>query len=172
MERRTRLAIDGDRFLVNGRPTYEGRVYRGWPVEGLLLNSRMVQAIFDDRNPETRGRWAYPDTGVWDPERNVAEFLAMLPEYRRSGLLAVTLNLQGGSPEGYSRAQPWHNSAFAADGALDPAYLDRLRRVLDRLDSLGMVAIVGLFYFGQDERLADEAAVRRGVENAVGWLLD
>ena len=172
MERRTILTIEGDRFLINGRPTYAERAYRGWPIEGLLFNARMVQAIFDDLNPETRSRWAYPDTGVWDPERNVAEFITMLPEYRRAGLLAVTLNLQGGSPEGYSRDQPWVNSAFLPDGGLDAAYLDRLQRVLDRLDGLGMVAIVGLFYFGQDERLADEAAVRRGVENAVGWLLD
>src|SRR5688500_17525417 len=130
MERQTSLAIEGDRFLINGRPTYEGRSYRGLPIEGLLLNSRMVQATFDDLNPETRQRWAYPDSGVWDPERNVAEFLAMLPEYRRAGLLAVTLNLQGGSPEGYSREQPWVNTAFNADGSLDAAYLDRLRRIL------------------------------------------
>jgi hypothetical protein len=172
MAGRTSIAIEGERFLINGQPTYAGRVYRGWPVEGLLLNSRMVQAIFDDLNPETRARWAYPDTGCWDPERNVNEFIAQLPEYRRHGLLAVTVNLQGGSPEGYSKTQPWENSAFEPDGALRPAYLDRLRRVLDRLDELGMVAIVGLFYFGQDERLRDEAAVRRAVDNAAGWLLD
>jgi hypothetical protein len=35
-----------------------------------------------------------------------------------------------------------------------------------------MVAIIGFFYFGQDEHLTDEAAVRRGVERAAGWLLD
>lgn len=172
MRRHTSVGIEGERFLIDGRPTYAGRRYRDWPIEGLLLNSRMVQAIFDDRNPATRDRWAYPDTGVWDPERNVAEFLAMLPEYRAHGLLAVTLNLQGGSPEGYSKAQPWVNTAFGPDGALDPACLDRLARVLDRLDELGMVAILGLFYFGQDEHLRDEAAVRRGLDNAVGWVLD
>src|SRR5918997_307268 len=141
-QRRTQVSIEGERFLINGRPTYEGRRYRDRPVEGLLFNSRMVQAIFDDTNPATRDRWAYPDTGVWDPERNVSEFLAMLPEYRSHGLLAVTINLQGGSPEGYSKEQPWANSAFTPDGELDPAYLDRLRRVLDRLDELGMNAIV------------------------------
>ena len=37
--------------------------------------------------------------------------------------------------------------------------LDRLEAILDRADELGMVAIVGYFYFGQDERLRDEAAV-------------
>ena len=167
----TAVGIAGEDFLLDGAPTYAGRSFDGHRVEGLLFNARMVQALFDDRNPETRDRWAYPDTGVWDPERNVREFLAMLPEYRRHGLLAVALNLQGGSPESYSREQPWHNSAFTPDGDLDPAYLDRLRRVLDRLDRLGMVAIVGLFYFGQDERLRDEAAVRRAVDNAVRWLL-
>ena len=124
MPRRTTLSIDRERFLINGRPTYEGRRYRDWPIEGLLFNSRMVQAIFDDTNPATRDRWAYPDTGVWDPERNVGEFLAMLPEYRRHGLLAVTVNLQGGSPEGYSahRHHLWENSAFDPDGTPRPAY--------------------------------------------------
>jgi hypothetical protein len=35
-----------------------------------------------------------------------------------------------------------------------------------------MVVILGLFYFGQDERIADEAAVRRAVENSVHWVLE
>lgn len=168
----THIGIEGEDFLINGRPTYAGREWNGQRIEGLLFNARMVQAIFDDLNPETRGRWAYPDTSVWDPERNVREFLSALPDDRSHGLLAVTINLQGGSPESYSKVQPWHNSAFDELGGLRPAYLDRLRRVLDRLDELGMIAIVGLFYFGQDERLRDEAAVIRGVENAVGWLLE
>jgi hypothetical protein len=136
------------------------------------MNSRMVQATFDDRNPETRTRWAYPDTGAWDPDRNTREFLAAMPEWRRHGLLAVTVNLQGGSPEGYSKGQPWHNSAFEADGALRDDYLARLRRVLDEADRLGMVVIVGYFYFGQDQRLRDEAAVRRATRDATRWLLD
>jgi hypothetical protein len=131
----------------------------------------MVQATFDDANPDTVARWAYPDTGVWDPERNVSEFVDALPVYRQHGVLAVTVNFQGGSPEGYSKNQPWLNSGFSADGELKPAYIDRMRRVLDRLDALGMVAILGLFYFGQDERLRDESAVVKAVENAVKWVL-
>ncbi len=168
----TRVEIVGEDFLIDGRPTYAGREWRGRRIEGLLLNARMVQATFDDLNPATRSRWAYPDTGQWDPGRNLGEFLAMLPEYRRHGLLGITVNLQGGSPEGYSREQPWDNGAFAPDGALRPAFMERLRRVLDGADALGMVVIVGLFYFGQDERLRDEAAVRRAVEDATHWLLE
>ena len=165
------MSIEGDQFHINGEPTYRARYYRGIKIEGLLLNSRMVQGIFDDLNPQTRSKWAYPDTHRWDPERNTREFVAAMPEWRRHGLLAFTINLQGGSPEGYSKAQPWENSAFDPDGGLRPKYMRRLSRILDRADQLGMVPIVGLYYFGQDQRVKDEAAVRRGVDNAVRWIL-
>ena len=169
--RKTTVAIAGDRFLINGKPTYAGRKWRGMRIEGLLMNSRMVQGIFDDLNPETRGRWAYPDTKQWDAERNTREFIAAMPEWRRHGLLSFTVGLQGGSPQGYSQDQPWHNSAFNADGTLRPDYMSRLERILDRADELGMVPIVGYFYFGQDQRLEGDAAVRRGVQEATTWLL-
>jgi hypothetical protein len=169
---RTEIGIQGEKFLLDGKPTYAGRTWNGKPIEGLLFNSRMVQGIFDDLNPETRTRWAYPDTGQWDPERNTREFIAALPEWRRHGLLAFTINLQGGSPQGYSRDQPWHNSAIAADGSLRADYLARLGRILDRADELGMAVILGLFYFGQDQRLRDEAAVVRAVDATVDWLYE
>jgi hypothetical protein len=172
LARHTEIAIRGDRFLINGKPTYAGRTYRGMRIEGLLMNCRTVQAIFDDLNPATRERWAYPDTHRWDPERNTREFVAAMPEWRRNGLLAITVNLQGGSPEGYSKAQPWENSAIDPEGNLRPAYMTRLARILDRADELGMAVIVGYFYFGQDQRVKDEAAVRRAVSNATNWLLD
>jgi hypothetical protein len=170
--RRTEVSIRGDRFFLNGKPTYAGRTYNGMKVEGLLMNIRVVQGIFDDLNPETRARWAYPDTGQWDPDRNTREFVAAMPEWRQHGVLAFTIGMQGGSPEGYSRNQPWENSAIDAEGALRPAYMDRLRKILDRADELEMAPIVGCFYFGQDQRVKDEAAVRRAVTNTANWLLD
>jgi hypothetical protein len=171
-QRATEIAIRDDMFLINGKPTYAGRTWNGHKIEGLLFNSRMVQAIFDDLNPDTVHLWAYPDTKKWDAERNTREFIAALPSWRRHGLLAMTLNLQGGSPQGYSKNQPWHNSAFKEDGTLRNNYLGRLERILDKADELGMVVILGIFYFGQDERLKDEAAIKRGVDNAVHWVLD
>lgn len=168
----TEVSIREDQFLLNGKPTYAGRSYKDIKIEGLLMNIRAVQAIFDDANPQTRTKWAYPDTGKWDAERNLSEFLAALPEWRQHGLLAFTVNLQGGSPEGYSKTQPWENTAFDPDGNLRPAYMKRLARVLERADQLGMVVIVGYFYFGQDQRVKDEAAVKRAVTNATSWLLD
>src|SRR5687768_3415906 len=89
--RKTTVAIDGDRFLIDGRPTYAGRTWRGMRIEGLLMNARMVQGIFDDLNQETRGRWAYPDTKRWDPERNTREFIAAMPAWRATGLLSFTI---------------------------------------------------------------------------------
>jgi hypothetical protein len=169
--RRTTIAIRNDMFVLNGRPTYPGRTWKGMKIEGLLLNSRMVQGVFDDANPETRQRWAYPDTGKWDPERNTREFIDAMPEWRKNGLLSFTINFQGGSPQGYSKAQPWENPAFDAGGSIKPSYAARMERILDRADELGMVPIVGVFYFGQDRWLRDEAAVRRALTNAVEWLL-
>lgn len=169
---RTRVSIVGSAFYINGKPTYAGRTWRGRRIEGLLMNARMVQGIFDDLNPATRSYWAYPDTGVWDPERNTREFVAAMPEWRRNGLLAFSLNLQGGSPRAGAGAHPWHNSAFTGEGDLRPEYMARLERILNRADELGMVVILGLFYFGQDQRLRDEAAVLHGVDRAVDWALD
>jgi hypothetical protein len=168
--RKTVVDINGQAFHINGRPTYEGREFRGLKIEGLLLNSRMVQGIFDDLNSETRARWNYPD-GPWDPERNNREFLAAMDDWKKHGLLSFTICLQGGSPEGYSKDQPWINSAFDEQGTLRPEYMVRLARILDRADELGMAPIVSFFYFGQAPRFVDEVAVRRATENATDWLL-
>jgi hypothetical protein len=171
-DRHTRVAIEGEQFHLNGTPTYEGVTHEGTSVEGRLFNARFVHACFDDENPDTVGNWAYPDTGEWDPERNVSEFLAALPTHYDHGLRAVATNLQCGSPEGYSDEQPWTVSAFRPDGSLKGDWMDRVARVLDRTDELGMAVILGLFYQGQDGVLEDEAAVQRAVDNAVEWLLD
>lgn len=167
----TTIAIKGDAFEIDGEPTYRGRQWNGRKIEGLLLNTRMVQGIFDDLNPETRDQWAYPDTGRWDPDRNTAEFLESMPIWKAHGVLGFTINLQGGSPYGYSKQQPWINSAIAPDGSLRQPYLDRLARILEKADALGMVPIVGLFYFGQEPNLEGPDAIRAGVANAVEWLL-
>ncbi len=168
---KTTVSIEGDTFLINGKPTYEGRSFQRKKIEGLLLNARLVQGVFDDLNPETQNRWAYPD-GPWDPDRNTSEFIEMMPDWLAAGMLGFTINLQGGSPEGYSETQPWDNSAFTPDGTPRSAYLQRLERILSTADDLGMVAILGLFYFGQDSRLNDEAAVVRAVEAVTDWLIE
>jgi hypothetical protein len=170
MNPNTSVSIENNAFLINGEPTYRNRHWNGHSIEGLLLNSRMVQGIFDDMNPETRADFAYPDSGEWDPERNTREFIEAMPLWRKHGLLAFTINLQGGSPVGYGN-HGWVNSAFTPEGELDSRYMDRMAKILKRADELGMVVILGYYYFGQDQHLKDEAAVLRGLDNATLWVL-
>lgn len=166
----THVTISGTQFLLDGAPTYPGREFEGHPIEGLLFNVRAVQAVFDDANPETRDRWVYPDTGEWDPGRNVDEFCAALPEWRDHGVLAFTINFQGGGPN-YTPTVYDHfdNNGFTLDGELKPAYADRIGRVLAGADELGMVVIVGLLYAAHVRKM-EEQAVWRSAHNALEFL--
>lgn len=201
----THIAIDGDKFSVNGDPMQRGVQFQGVSIEGLLLNSRMANAIFDDENPLTRHLWAYPDTGHWDANRNTDELIAMLPTYKARGLGAIDINLQGAAPLGYYRSdddalaplierihqvhpdagideiwagvpttwsQPWITGAFTPEGALKPDHLERAARIIEAADDVGLAVCVGLFYFGQDERLQNEDAVIRALDEAVHWILE
>jgi len=167
--RQTIVSIHADKFMINDTPTYQGRSWSGYPIEGLLMNSRMVQGIFDDLNPETAGRWKYDDTQKWDADRNTDEFVKAMDSWYAHGLLAFTINMQGGSPLGYGN-KGWINSAIDTKGQLRPEYMTRLERILDKANEIGMVAILGLFYNDQEDLLEDEAAVIRGIDNTINWL--
>jgi len=165
----TQLAIRGGQFLINGAPTHAGRHFRGRSVEGMLFVSRMANAVVDDRNPATIGAWSYAD-GPWSAERNTREFIAALPLYRSRGLDAVAVNLQGGSPQGYSWHQPWRLSGFAPDGAAYPGMFARAEAVIRAADALGMVVNLGLFYGWATEAMEGEAAVMRAATASCDWL--
>src|SRR5262245_35580366 len=109
---KTVVSITGNRFLIDGRIINEGRSWKGVSVEGLLFNSRMANAIINDENPTTRGVWAYADE-EFTPERNTREFIAALPQYYAHGLRAVSINLQGGSPQATAGTSPGiHRDSF------------------------------------------------------------
>lgn len=171
--RKTIVSIKGEDFYINNEVTLKNIRFNNMQLEGLLPNSRMVQGVFDDYNPATRNLWVYPDTKTWDADRNTTEFIAAMPLWKEHGLLAFTLNLQGGSPYGYSAdKQQWANSAFKTNGALDKFYMQRLEKILNKADELGMVVILGYFYFGQDQNLSNEAAVINATKNATRWILN
>lgn len=109
----TTVTVDGERWYINGKVTNANSA-----AEGLLPNARMIQGVFDDTNISTRNNWAYPDTHVWDPERNTDEFVGNMSSWRDAGLLSFTVGLQGGSPHCYGNFG-WHVSAFDARGNLD-----------------------------------------------------
>jgi CubicO group peptidase (beta-lactamase class C family) len=149
---RTRVLIRGHRWFLNDEVTYAGA-----PAEGLLMNVRMVNAVFEDRNRPQ-----------FDPDSNTEEFIARLPDYVAHGVRAFTLCLQGGMP-GYEGAV---NSAFGPDGSLREPYLQRVRRVIEACDRHGAVVILGCYYQRQDQVLANETSVRAGVVNVATWIKD
>jgi len=169
--RKTAVSIQGNGFRFNGKPTYPGRSYQGNKIEGLLFTSRMVNAIIDDHNPETRGVWAYAD-GPWDPERNTNEFIANLPRYRACGLNSIAMNVQGGSPIGYGWHQPWHTSSYTPDGNLLPDYAARLKRVIEAADAADMAVVLGYFYVSATPVLTDEAAVIRATDQVTDLICE
>lgn len=169
----TTISISGNEFHINDQPTYPGVSHLGRKIQGLLFNSRMVQAVFDDANPATSPHWRYPDSGDWDPERSVRDFIQALPEYRQHGLLAVTVGLQGGGsvyiPEIYDN---YENSAYEPDGTFRQMYFDRLLRVIEAADNLGMVVIVNYFYIKHARRLESPAVIQSITECVTQWLLE
>jgi CubicO group peptidase (beta-lactamase class C family) len=149
-EVRTRVAIDGEHWHINGELTYPDT-----RAKGLLMNVRVVNAVFEDSKR--------PD---FDAEANTEEFLARLPDYVAHGVRAFTICLQGGMP-GYEGAV---NSAFNPDGSLRDSYLRRVRKVIEKCDSHGAVVILGCYYQRQDQILKDDSAVRAGVVNVAKWV--
>jgi len=146
----TTVSINKTQWQINGRITYPGTL-----AEGLLMNVRMVNGTFEDRNRTD-----------FNSDENTDCFIPKIPEYNSYGVRAFTLNLQGGFP-GYEGAV---NSAFRPNGTLRPNYMNRIKRVIDVCDKHGMIVILGLFYQRQDQILRDEEAVKHGVVNAVHWI--
>jgi hypothetical protein len=149
---RTCISLRGAVWCINDEPTN-----RGTRAEGLLMNVRMVNAVFEDLHKP----------GL-DPAAITDRFLAHVPDYAAHGVNAFTLGLQGGMP-GYEGAL---NSAFEPDGSLRESYLARASRVIEACDRAGLVVILGCFYQRQDQVLAGEAAVRAAVVNVADWIKD
>lgn len=49
--------------------------------------------------------------------------------------------------------------------------MTRFAKVIDKADELGMVVILGFYYFGQDQRVKDEPAVIASVDAATDWII-
>ncbi len=152
----TSVSIVDGKWYINGNVTYCGA-----PAEGLLMNVRMVNAVFEDANDKTR-------PNAFDADASTDAFIKQIPDYVAHGVRAITLCLQGGHC-GYEGAV---NSAFNPDGSLRKSYLTRVRRVIEACDRHGAVVILGCYYQRQDQILKDEAAVRAGVVNVVKWITE
>ncbi|MHB8864590.1 MAG: nucleoside hydrolase-like domain-containing protein [Pirellulaceae bacterium] len=152
----TKVSIPDGKWHINGTVTY-----RGAPAEGLLMNVRMVNAVFEDAGDAIRDK-------TFDADANTDELIARIPDYVAHGVRAFTICLQGGWP-GYEGAV---NSAFNPDGSLRESYLQRVTRVIEACDRSGAVVILGCYYQRQDQVLKDEAAVRAGIVNVAKWVTE
>jgi hypothetical protein len=63
-------------------------------------------------------------------------------------------------------------SAFLPDGSVKPAWMSRLLRLARALDARGMMLHLICFYQHQDEALRDPPALRQGLRNVAGWLIE
>jgi hypothetical protein len=180
----TRVSISGQKFLINGRPTYPGRVWNSRSIEGLLINSRMVNGIYDDMDGS-------PPSGMlpWNPRTNTDDYILRMPSWKAQGLVAIGLNFQGGSNRcngiaGHNQTSSVDNNPYGWEGtrAFDDwyanrdtphaRYLTRLGSIIREADDLGMVVVLGLFYFGQDDALNSESSVIRATDAATKWILE
>ena len=148
------VSLKASRWHIDGKITNPGS-----PAEGLLMNVRMVNATFEDLNPQTQ-------CPGFDADENTREFIDRIPDYTAHGVNAFTLCLQGGMP-GYEGAL---NSAYLPDGTLKPDYLRRVKTVIDACDRHGVAVILGCYYQRQSKLLKDDDALRAGLLNTVKWI--
>ena len=154
-----RISIDGARWLLDGTPPHPGS-----PAEGLLVNVRMVNCVFEDDRPDPPAVFAW-----FGPDANTNHFVARIPEYAAHGIRAFTVSLQGGMP-GYEGAV---NSAFNADGTLRDGYLQRVSRVIQAADENGCAVILSCLYQRQHSHprsLESKASIHTAVTSAARWV--
>lgn len=150
---RTRVSIVEDRWYINDKVLNPGTV-----AEGLLMNVRMVNAVFEDK------QIGNPGSGL-APSVNTDQFIDHIPQYKKVGVNAFTISLQGGHP-GYEGAI---NSAYDPEGGLRDDYMERVERVIKACDELGLVVILSCFYQRQSS-LEGKEAIYRAIENTAEWL--
>lgn len=158
------------------RKTYTGKGYRS-EAHGKLMNIRLAQALFHDEWLTER---------PFDPAGNTGQVIEALDFYKRHGVLAINVSLQGGDP-GYSAAVNGISrqngakygqsggllvSAFRPDGSLKPEWLGRLERLLRAADERGMFVCLMYFYQGQDEIFDSPEAIEVAARNVTDWLID
>jgi hypothetical protein len=174
----TVLTAVGDDWYINGTIVNEGLPF----IEGQFLGARMVQALFDvetasGTNPTN---YQYPDevttwTAPRDPDRNTAEFIAMIPTYRSYGLNMVTVGMQGGAVARGSSG--WiiggkGISAWNADGTMKAGWRTRLIDLLTAADENGLIVNLQCFYHNRDDVLTDATAVWAAMYYLIDVILD
>jgi hypothetical protein len=157
----TQVSIRGDKWYFN-----DIIINQGTPAEGLLMNVRMVNSVFEDRGEELSRH-----VEVFDPVTNTSNFVSKIPEYVNSGVNAFTISLQGGFP-GFEGAV---NSAFNSDGTLRDEYLQRVEKVIRTCDAKNAAVILSCFYQRQHSHfaaLSDKGSIKIALKNTINWVTE
>ena len=135
----------------------------------MLLNDRFIQGIFDDKAaPKRFARFGHTH---FDPAAHTDSLVAALPAWYSHGLRAFTVGFQGGGPCFTIDNDTIDNNPFGETGTqLDPAYAERMDRLIRGADAVGLVVIVSFFYGAQARRLHDGRAIRNAVTTASRFL--
>ncbi|HZS50934.1 MAG TPA: hypothetical protein VFA54_08750 [Bryobacterales bacterium] len=158
------------------RKTYTGKGYRG-EARGKLMNVRLAQALFEDEWLSER---------PFDAAANTARVIDALDFYKRHGVLAISVGLQGADPgyapnvngitrqsgPQYGRSGGTLVSAFRPDGSLKPAWLARLESLLRAADQRGMFVCLIYFYPGLDVVFDSPETIEAGARQMTDWLID
>lgn len=158
---KTRVTIHGARWFFNNQ-----LINKSSPAEGLLLNVRMVNSVFEDR-----GVAGNQSLSGFDPAKNTNAFISKIPDYLSSGINAFTISLQGGFP-GYEGAV---NTAFNPDGSLREEYLERVKRVIRTCDASHAAVILSCFYQRQHSHLFaldGKESIKKALKNVVDWITE
>lgn len=157
---KTKYQIIGQDFYINGAKTYSELPEGNPNAQGLLMNARFIQGVFNDVNPAHRT--LYDRFGKkWDPDRNTQELCEALPQWYKVGLRAFTVGLQAGGPiYSYTDWAELETAAFSRDGkVLNPDTWRRTAQIIKAADEIGMLVILSFFYQGQMGYFEDDAAV-------------
>ncbi len=139
----TVLTVQGDKFLINGKLTYSEIATSKPKSHGMLMNSRMIQGIFDSKNREQFNRFGVK----FDPDTNTQQLIDALPSWYDKGLRAITVGLSGGGACFTIKGNDLLNLPYSSDGkTVDGAYLARLDKLILACDKMGIVVIVSYFY--------------------------
>jgi hypothetical protein len=164
---KTKLTIQGSNFYINGRLVYD-EIENNPEIKGLLMNSRFIQGIFDDKTDRDR----YHRFGrIFDVNQNTDDLIASLPDWYRYGLRAITVGVQGGFPVFTMEIKTIDNNPYGAKGDhFDIHYAQRLDKLIKAADDIGMVIIVNLLYWSQSLRFENDDAIILALKQASAFL--
>jgi len=186
----TVLSLSGKDFMINGQKTYSGKSVQGTlftvRAANALFDTKTNKAFFDDYASTSQGQvWDKNQAvlGAWNADANTDRLVSALPSWRAKGINHISVNMQGGcscSRDGEDgmklsgTGQTPDNNPYTFDSSgnaiVDPAYLNRLSKIIEAADDNGIVVSVGLVYFGQQGRISGSKI--KIAEKMTNWVID